>query len=164
MTEDNPQVAQMLESFLNTDSFKRNFGGYFGLHWLPRKKVKLAEKWNVEDEVPMGALGTFVSSMDYQFEGWEDNLAALSCSGSLSSRATEPLEQGGMTVGLTVENGRISGRTLFDPQHGTVNSSTLKTMADLKVTIKGPDGVTRNMDQKLSQKYVAELVRIEDLQ
>jgi len=164
MTEDNPQVAQMLEGFLNAESFKRSFGGYFGLHWLPRRAVKLGENWTVEDEVPVGALGTFVSRIDYKFEEWKNDQAVLTCSGSLSSRPADPIEQGGVTIGITIENGRIGGRTLFDPQRGAITSSTLETAADLRVTVKGPDGVTRNMDQKLNQKYSAELVRVEDLE
>jgi len=163
MTEGNPQAAQILQGFTNAESFRRNFGGYFGLQSLPRKSVIIGEEWSVEDEVPMGALGTFVNKMDYTFEGWEKDLAVLGCEGTLSSRAGDPIEQGGMDINLTVQNGRISGRSLFNPQHGTVDRASLETVADLRITVKGVDGVDRTMDQKLKQKYVAQLLKIEDL-
>ena len=163
MTEGNPQVAQVLEGFLNTESFKRNFGGYFGMHWLPGKRVKIGETWSVEDEVPMGALGTFVNRMDYTFEGWENGHAVLVGKGTMSSRPGKPIEQGGMSMDLAVKNGNIAGRTLVDPRRGTVTESSLETMADMQITVKGMDGATGPMDQKLKQKYTAKLIRVEDI-
>jgi hypothetical protein len=149
-------VAQMF----NEGSMRQmaDFGRGF-----PAKPVQPGETWPFKIEIPLGSMGKIAIDSKITFTGWEEReqhkCVLLKSTGSLKgSPGAGP--DGGPIRKMTIDHGKISGQSWFDPEAGAV----IETIADQAMLVKGemtgqpgnkgPAGFTSEIGQKVSLKLV----------
>jgi len=70
LTEDNPQMAQMMGSIMNEDALKQQLAGIFT--FLPKKPVNKGDSWDNKSTVSLGPLGAFKTEQKFTYEGQVD--------------------------------------------------------------------------------------------
>ena len=95
-------------------------------------------------------------------ESWEKAAAAAVERAGKSLRDLRIAEVA--ELDMQIKDGKISGRTLFDPAAGVILSSTVDTDADMLLNMTGMDGAApRTMQQKLKQTNTVTLTKVEDI-
>ena len=145
-----PEMAEMMKGFLSEDNLKQMSAGNMG---LPDKPVKIGDTWPVKTEMSLGPMGAMVMNLTYTFKGWEqhDNhkCAALEYSGDIS------IKPGDASTGttLTVDNGKATGTTWFDPAMGMIIETSGKQDVALKINTMG-QAMSTQMHQNMNNKLV----------
>jgi hypothetical protein len=82
----------------------------------------------------------------------------------MSSEASAASQPSGVAISMKIEDGKMSGKTLFDPVRGIIMGSTMKTTANMQISMGGFQGSEpRVMHQKLNQTDVMTLAAVEDI-
>lgn len=132
----------------------------FGLG-LPNKPVHVGDKWPFELEVPAGPLGKISIQSNVSFKGWEDHnqhkSAVLGIEGVLSGT---PGQEVGPMGKMSIENGKITGNSWFDPELGALIESAQDQVMRLKGEIGGQAGPQAGMTYsvELGQRIAVKLV------
>jgi len=150
ITEGSSAMEQgMMKGMFSEDNFKEMYSAAQG---LPDKPVKIGDTWPLKLEVPLGPLGTVILNSQYTFKGWEQHgghkCAVLQFTGTLSS-ASEPGSAGGMTI----DNGKTTGKTWFDPALGMVIDTTSKQGMTININAQGQSLATK-VNASVSNKLV----------
>ncbi len=150
VTEGHSAMEQeMIKGMFSEDNFKEMYSAAQG---LPDKPVKIGDTWPLKLEVSMGPLGTVILNSQYTFKGWEQHnnhkCAVLQFTGTLSA-ASDP----GSASGMTIDNGKTSGKTWFDPALGMVIDTTAKQGMTIKVNTQG-QSLTTKVNASVSNKLV----------
>ena len=144
-----PEMQEMMKGFLSEDNLKQMSAGNMG---LPDKPVKIGDSWPVKTEMSLGPMGEMVMNLTYTFKGWEqrDNhkCAALEYSGDISIK---PGDAGATTV--TVDHGKATGTTWFDPAMGMIIETSGKQDMALKINAMG-QAMSTQMHQNIDNKLV----------
>ncbi len=127
---------------------------------LPDKPVKSGETWPLQTLMPVPPLGALQMDATYTFKGMEDHAgrkcALLDQSGTITNRP--PAGPANTAAALTIEGGKISGQTWFDPNLGLPAES----IADLSLTAKRtlPQGA---FIVSIKQKTTTKLTSVSDI-
>ena len=70
LTDDNPQMAQMMGSIMNEDAMKHQLAAVFT--FLPKKAVNKGDTWERASAVPLGPMGSFKTKETFTYEGAVD--------------------------------------------------------------------------------------------
>ncbi len=124
---------------------------------LPTKPVKVGESWPVQRDTLMGQLGTLVFSTTNTFKGWEEHgnrrCAVIEFTGSVTNKPGAPAAPSAMPVSMTVESGRTSGKSWFDPATGMIVDAYTDQEMTMKITTAG-----RTMDSKTRNKITVKVI------
>lgn len=144
----------MIKGMFSEDHFKEMYSAAQG---LPDKPVKIGDTWPLKVEMALGPLGTVVLNSQYTFKGWERHndhkSVLLEFTGVLTTGSDS-----GAGGGMTIENGKTSGKMWFDPALGMVIDTTAKQGMIIKVNAQG-QSLTTKVNSTVSNK----LVKIADL-
>jgi len=117
---------------------------------LPEKPVKIGDHWPYHMDMNTGPAGKIKMDMQYTFMGWQqhDNrkCALLEYAGDMGSvsGSTGP-------VNVSIEKGKISGDSWFDPELGMMVDAITDTPMTLKVVAQGKT-VSMEMKQTATVK------------
>lgn len=144
----------MIKGMFTEDNFKEMYSAGQG---LPDKPVKIGDTWPLKVEMALGPLGSVVVNSQYTFKGWEQHnnhkSALLEFTGTISS-VSDPAAGGGVTI----DNGKTSGKVWFDPILGMVIDTDVKQGMVIKINTQG-QAITTKVNSTVSNK----LVKITDL-
>lgn len=150
----NQQARGILTPFLAEDNLKRVVTLDID---LPTKPVKVGESWPVQRDSLMGQLGTLRISTTNTFKGWEEHAkrrcAVIEFTGSVAGKPGAPAAPSATLVSMTVESGRISGKSWFDPVSGMIVDSYSDQEMTMKITTAG-----RTMDSKSRNKIAVKVI------
>ena len=150
----NQQARALLTPFLAEDNLKRVVTLDID---LPTKPVKVGESWPVQRDSLMGQLGTLQISTTNTFKGWEEHAkrrcAVIEFTGSVAGKPGAPAAPAASLVSMTVESGRISGKSWFDPVSGMIVDSYSDQELTMKITTAG-----RTMDSKSRNKIAVKII------
>lgn len=149
-----PQARAILTPLLAEDNLKRVVTLDID---LPTKPVKVGESWLVQRETLMGQLGTLVFSTTNTFKGWEEHAkrrcAVIEFTGSVTNKPGAPAAPAAVPIAMTVESGRTSGKSWFDPVSGMIVDSYTDQEMTMKITTAG-----RTMDSKTRNKITVKVI------
>ena len=142
------------------ESFFRQIAG-FGIG-LPDKAVDVGNTWPFQMDIPAGMMGKITLNSQITFKGWEDkekhHCAVLQTTGTIKGGPGQ--EMGPMR--MTVDEGKITGTSWFDPDLGAL----IETVGDQAMHLKGDmpgapgnaqpaaGGFTVDLGQKVTLKLV----------
>jgi len=152
----------VLGSMLKEDYFRQmaDFG-----HSLPGRAVKPGESWPSKTDVVMGPIGSISIETIYTFKGWDqrDNkrMALLESTGTITGKGDQGA--GPMGMSMTIDAGKMTGKSWFDPVRSQVVESIIDQDMTLRVKVParpspgGPGAsgemtLTNRMNQKISFK------------
>lgn len=156
----NPMTQGMIQGLYSEDTFKQLFGGSAV---FPQKPLKPGESWPYKTEVTAGPLGKLAIDLQLTFKGMEarenHQCARVESSGTMKSGGGG---QAGPMGKMTVQSGKLTGVSWFDPELGAlVDSSSDQTMKfkmeppeGAPVPPGGAGGMTADMSQKITVKLV----------
>jgi Family of unknown function (DUF6263) len=148
----------VLGGMFNEDYFKQM--GDFG-HTLPGRAVRPGEHWPSKTEISAGPMGRMTLNLEHSFKGWEQRAgrraAQIDFVGSISSQAQSGTGPGGLSI--FIDDGKISGKSWFDPERGQMIESSIDQEMTVRMGIparpgapSGPVSITNRMNQKISLK------------
>jgi hypothetical protein len=150
-----PQMKAMIQGMFNEESLKQFGSGSMG---LPGKPVKVGDTWPFEKDITAGPLGKMNMKLKFKFAGWEQhadhNCVLLTYTGDMSSKGAPA--PGAMT--MNVQNGKVDGKTWFDPELGMMVENTGDQTMTINMTMQG-----KKMTSKTKQKIGIKLVEIQDM-
>ena len=110
-------MSGVLQRIFNADYFSQMVDA--GL--LPGSAVRIGDTWTRQREIDVGLLGRLVVSATNTLKGWQEHegkkCARIEFKGTLGMR-TGKAEGPFALVGLTLQDGQITGRAWFDPAIG----------------------------------------------
>lgn len=153
-----PQVAPIVDSMVNEDQFKE----YLDLgRALPNHAVNAGDKWPVDFEMKIAAVGRLKLHLDCTYTGMEQhgdrNCAHIDFTGTMTSKPIAGAES--MPVSAQIEKGKLSGQTWFDPDLGMVIDAAGQQNFDAKINANG-----QKLTGTFTQTTGAKLVGVTDLQ
>jgi hypothetical protein len=156
MTAGVPAQSQMMfKGMFSEDSLKQ-----FGPHaqGLPDKPVKPGDSWPVNIKLPAGPIGKLDMSLKYKFESWEQheghNCVLLSYTGNIGSTGGT----GTAGMNMSVDGGKTTGKSWFDPELGTMVDTAADQDMTLKMKVQGKD-----MNSRMKQHMTLKLAKFEDI-
>jgi hypothetical protein len=145
-----PQTQQMFKGMFSDDMLKQ----MVNQQGLPDKAVKVGDSWPVRTEETVPMIGTLVTTLNYTFTGWEQHdstiCAVLVFDGDVTSKPGAP-QANGMTI--SIEGGKTSGKSWFDPALGMYLGSDINQNMTMKMKVQGKD-ISTAMNQKINLKLV----------
>jgi hypothetical protein len=145
-------MALALKSLMSEESMKNMSPMMQG---LPDHAVRVGDTWPSKSEVSMGGIGDLTGNLNYTFKGWvmreNRKVAVFDFAGDITSK---PVAEGSPAPMLTIDQGKVSGRTWFAPVLHTVVMTKGNTALSMKIA--GPAG--QSMSTKSSQRVEANLV------
>jgi len=146
-----PEMQAMMKGFLSEDSLKQMSPTSMG---LPGKPVKTGDTWPVKMEIGLGPMGKMVVNLNYTFTGWEQHdghkCAVLEYVGDVSMK---PSGDGGAAGMMSIDQGKASGKTWFDPAMGMIKETAGKQDLTMKINAQG-QSISTQMQQNLDTKLV----------
>jgi hypothetical protein len=146
-----PEMQAMMKGFMSEDSLKQMSPTSMG---LPGKPVKIGDTWPVKTEIGLGPMGKIVLNLNYTFTGWEqhDNqkCAVLEYVGDISMKSGG---DGGAAGMMSIDQGKASGKTWFDPAMGMIKETAGKQDLTMKINAQG-QSISTQMQQNLDTKLV----------
>ena len=150
----NPQARVILGPLLAEENLRRVVTLDLD---LPVKPVKVGDSWPVLRDTHMGQLGTLQISSTNTFKGWEEHAkrrcAVIEFTGGVTSKPGAPAAPSAIPVSMTVESGRISGKSWFDPVSGMIVDSYSNQEMTMKITTAG-----RTMESKTRNKIAVKVI------
>jgi hypothetical protein len=139
--------ASMVKSMMSEDTIKQ-----MAMHGLPDHSVKIGDSWPIKLGVASPELGGMVVDLTYTFTGWEqrDNhkCAVLAFAGDIYTQAGA---DGASPPGFTLDDGKSSGQTLFDPVLGMATEGSAIQSFSVKMNTQGK-AITDRMTQDINTK------------
>ncbi|HVU27233.1 MAG TPA: DUF6263 family protein [Verrucomicrobiae bacterium] len=121
--------------------------------WMPKRVVKVGERWSVKNNVDSPAVGTVAVDMQFNFKNWEQHgdhrCAHVEMTGDLSTKNISTATG----AAISIEKASISGDFWFDPQLGMVVETDSEQNLTLKMTTQA-----QTLTPQLSQKTRVTLV------
>jgi len=146
-----PEMQAMMKGFMSEDNLKQMFTTSMG---LPDKPVKIGDNWPVKMEASLGPMGKIVLNLNYTFTGWEQHddhkCAVLEYVGDISMK---PGGDAGANGAMSIEQGKASGKTWFDPEMGMIKETAGKQDMTMKINAQG-QSIATQMHQNLDTKLV----------
>lgn len=131
----------LIKSLVNEDYFKQLVDAS---HNLPGHPVQPGDSWPVTLDISLGSMGAMVMDYTYTFKSWEQHngryCARIAIDGTVKSKAGQASKVPGMKI--SVEGGKSSGETWFDPEVGMFVESAMNQ--DMKMNIGMPTPGTGN--------------------
>lgn len=165
----NPQGRAVMQSMFNEDYFKQmvDFG-----RGLPTQPVKAGDSWPLQTEVTVPALGAMKLDINYTLKGWEQRdkrkCAAIDFVGSMTSQGVT--NTGPMGMSMKIEEGKLSGKTWFDPELGhpietQISQDLLMQMSvpmprAARTNTAGQTPASQNIINRTKNKVVIKLVEV----
>jgi hypothetical protein len=157
--EDAGPAGQMLNQQFNVAFFHQlaDFG-----RGLAGKPVTVGETWPFKVDFPSGATGKIAVDAKITLKGWEKcqnhHCALLESRGTFSGT---PGDEIGPMGKMTIDGGKVAGKTWFDPELGAL----IESVSDQSIHIKGEipqrgggdrraGGFTSDIGQKITVKLV----------
>jgi hypothetical protein len=164
LTQPNQQMKGLLEAILSDEALKQMADPAFAM--VPGKTVKKGESWSRQTTLNMGAIGSYLATYTYTFDGFDatnKKLAKLSVKtdvkytkpGAGASPAGLPFK----VVDADLKTTGGTGTVLFDTDKGRVASSDLSMNLSGKLTI---DISGMSSDVELSQKQTTTVKTSDD--
>lgn len=151
MSAGDPQAEALMKGLLSEETIKQWVERGEG---LPGKPVKVGDSWPVKIELKNAQAGTVKMEMTYTFKGWQEHdghkCALLDFTGTITSH---PGASSTNAPQITMDNGKISGKTWFDPDQGMVLETTSEQGLTLK-TSAGGKGLNSQMRQNVSTRLL----------
>ena len=151
-----PQAKMILTGLLNEENLKRVVTLAFG---LPEKPVQVGETWPAQRDLPMGAMGTLLLDTKFTFKGWEEHdkrrCAVIESAGTIANKPGAAASTGPMS--MTVDNGKSSSKSWFDPAAGMIIDSQMEQDMTMKVVSGG-----QNIETKTKTKTTVKVVEATD--
>lgn len=105
---------------------------------LPGHPVQPGDSWPVTLDISLGSMGAMVMDYTYTFKNWEQRdghyCARIAIDGTVKSKPGAASQVAGMKI--SVQDGKSSGETWFDPEVGQFVESTVNQ--DMKMNIEMP--------------------------
>ena len=165
----NPQGRAVMQSMFNEEYFKQmvDFG-----RGLPRKPVKVGESWPLQMDLTVPVLGAMKLDLNYTLKGWAQRekrrCAAIDFAGSMIAKGGTNPSAMGMT--MSIESGKLSGTTWFDPELGHPVETMINQDMVLHMSVPNPRGARTNVSAQMpasqnitnntKQKVVIKLVDV----
>ena len=129
---------------------------------FPSKPVQVGESWPFQIEMPLGPMGKLAIDSKVTFKRWEDHeqhkTVALGNTGTLKG---SPGQEAGPMGKMSIEDGKVTGTTWFDPELGALIESASDQTMRMKGELPGQPGgnqpaagFTSNIGQKVTVKLV----------
>lgn len=149
---------------LNDEMFKQMMSGMSNL--LPPKPVSVGDKWPSEISMPMPGVGTMQMNIESTFQGTEErdgrDCAVIVSTGTMTMKADE--KPNAMNMKLLATEGKITGKTWFDPAIGMMVANEMTQDADISIEVTPPGaGEAMKMSSKLVTTANSKLLKVEDL-
>jgi hypothetical protein len=154
-------AGQMLTQQFNEGFFRQlaDFG-----HGLSTNAVAVGQSWPFKVEFASGAMGKLSVDATIAFKGWEEreahHCAILDSRGTLKST---PGNQVGPMGKMSIDQGKILGRSWFDPELGAMVDAT----SDQSFRVKGelpagaaPNPAASGFTSEIGQKVTVKLVEM----
>lgn len=155
VSESNPLLAPltaMYKQTLTDESIRASLERQ--LRVVPARTVRIGEKWNVQSEQRLPAVGTIRSDIAYMLKSITRNQAALDASGTLTQRTSDdPLAA---MLGVTMKQSRMSGSVSFDTDVGQIITSTLESQMVFEFKPAGMDLGEGKVEQRIKQRATLE--------
>jgi hypothetical protein len=105
---------------------------------LPNTAVRVGDTWSLQREIDVGLAGQVAVSMTNTLRGWQERegrkCARIEFQGTLTVKTNKV--QGGMgLVGLALKDGRVSGKSWFDPALGLPVESAMEQSCQVTGTL-----------------------------
>ena len=146
-----PEMQTMMKGLMSEDSLKQMSPSNMG---LPGKPAKIGDTWPVKLEVGMGPMGRIVLNLNYTFTGWEQHddhkCAVLEYVGDISMKPGGDESAAGT---MSIDEGKASGKTWFDPAMGMIKETAGKQDMTMKINTQG-QSIATQMHQDLDTKLV----------
>jgi hypothetical protein len=147
----NSPQGMMIKAIYNEDTLKQYAEFSRG---LPDHPVQAGDTWPMKLDMPMGSMGIIALDLTYTFKSWaqHDNrqCVQLYFTGSISAKADT--NTGDMA--FTIQNGKMSGTTWFDPAAGAVIEATSEQAMDMTISPATNEFVNSATSQKANVKLV----------
>jgi hypothetical protein len=148
-----PQQRGMFQQMFSEDTLKR-YGSFSEA--LPNRIVNVGESWSDKNDI-VSTIGTLTMDMNYTFKNWEQHgdrkCAHVEAAGTI---ATKTISAANVGAAVEVQNGKITGDFLFDPELGLIVDVRNTQDMTLKITTRN-----QNLTQQLSQKVRLSLVDVQ---
>jgi hypothetical protein len=157
------QGRAALGGMLKEDYFRQM--AHFG-DTLPGRRVSAGECWPSKTDVVMGPMGSVTIELTYTFKGWDrrddKRMALLESSGTITGNGEQGA--GPMGMSMTIDNGKMSGKSWFDPERGQVVESVYDQDMTMRMTVPsrpspgGPSpGADRSITNRITQRINVKL-------
>jgi len=162
----NPQGRAAMQGIFSEQYFKQlvDFGRGF-----PQQPVKPGDSWPLQFDVEAPMLGTIKLDLNNTFKGWESRenrkCAAIDFNGTMNSKGGP--NAGAMGMRMTIEDGKLSGKTWFDPQLGTAvetrmdQDMVMHISRAARTNLAGASPALQTMTNQTKQIVVIKLVELE---
>lgn len=152
MTADaSPELQQMFKGMVNEDILKQRVDSQY----MPEKPLKIGDVWPVKTEMNLPIMGTLITNIKFTFTGWEQHenhkCAVVTFDGDITSK---PGATQASPMVMTVEGGKISGKSWFDPEIGMGVGTLEDNNMTLKMNVHGQSlstGIRQKMNFTLLQ-------------
>ena len=135
----NPQGRATMQSMFNEEYFKQMVESQRS---LPPKPVKIGESWPVKTELTVPVLGIMSIDLNYTLKGWEvrekRKCAVIDFAGTMTSKGAPNAAAAPAAMSMSVENGKLSGKTWFDPDLGSTIETSVHQDMVLHMTMPVP--------------------------
>ncbi|MBU0677849.1 MAG: hypothetical protein KJ626_07000 [Verrucomicrobia bacterium] len=152
-------AANMSEMFTE-ENFRQMYNNLF-TQGLPGKPVSVGDIWSIEQQYPMGPSKVNVA-VDFTFKGWEDKegyrCAEITFDGSVAGDIAGVTPVGGL--GMSIKDGKVSGRKYFAPEIGQVVSMLNRSEVKMDMELPTPNG-PQTTEANMLQTQSVFLLRIE---
>ncbi|HZV35840.1 MAG TPA: DUF6263 family protein [Verrucomicrobiae bacterium] len=151
MSAGDPHAAALMKGLLSEETIKQWVERGEG---LPDKPVKVGDSWPVTMESKNAQMGIMKTEMTYTFKGWQEHdghkCALLDFTGTITSH---PPASSTNAPQITMDNGKITGKTWYDPDQGMVLETTSEQSLTLK-TAAGGKGLSSQMQQNVTTRLL----------
>jgi hypothetical protein len=138
VTGDDPGGAGNMLAQQFNEGFFRQIVGYAST--FPEKPVQVGDTWPHSMEVPAGPMGKITVESKVTFNKWEDHqnhhCAVLPSTGTFKGAGLEGSPMGKMSI----DEGKLTGTSWFDPELGALIESTSDQTMQLKGDMPGMPG------------------------
>ena len=161
----NPQIAGMASGIFS-NYYVENLTVPSG---NPLRPIKPGDSWPSSATHNLGALGTFMADLQYQFKKMEihegSECAQIAFSGTIKGKPSD-IESNEFGQMMEITGGTIFGRQWYDPKTGQITDSSSEQKMKIKMSVPGipaealqEGGLILDVQQQLSRK----LVRVESI-
>ena len=165
LTVANPQIAGMATGIFS-NYYVENLTVPSG---NPLRPIKPGDSWPSNATHNLGALGTFMADLQYQFKKMElhegSECAQIAFSGTIRGKPSD-VESSEVGQMMEITGGNIFGRQWYDPEIGQICDSSSEQKMKIKMSVPGipaealqDGGLILDVQQQLSRK----LVRVETI-
>ncbi|HEX4342018.1 MAG TPA: DUF6263 family protein [Verrucomicrobiae bacterium] len=147
----NSPHGMMIKAIYNDDTLKQYAEFSRG---LPDHAVQAGDTWPMKLDMPMDRLGIISLDLTYTFKGWDQHndrqCVQLIFAGSVTSKADTNTGD----LAFTIQNGKMSGTTWFDPAAGAVIEATSEQTMDMTISPATNEFINSATSQKTDVKLV----------